>query len=176
MGEKIRGLGYLRSLLGDEEFKQAIREARESDEFARQVIPSRLLLDHGIPSRYWKVIDHYIDTGDLRKDLIQEPVEVVYRKGEGVVLKLSHDITQPELRQYIDSHWQGEIKFRLDLLAGGRRKRLTVQPFPERDRKVLGDHRNKKSTGLTDEAIGAKYGIDARTVRRIVAKYKADMK
>ena len=171
MGEKIRGLNYLKSLLGDEGFKASVIEARESDEFARQVLPGRIILDYGIPSRFWNVLDHYIDTGELDESLVKEPVRVTYEEGEGVALKLSHDITQPELRAFIDKHWKDDISPKLSYVGKDRRKRLTTQPYVDRDRKVYDDHKSKRVTGLTDEAIGDKYGIDARTVRRIVKKF-----
>lgn len=172
MVKKVRGLEYLKSLLDDEQFIASIKEARESDEFTRQIIPSKILIDHGIPSRYWKVIDHYIDTDELREDLIEEPVKVVYRGDGGVIFKLSHDITQPELQAYIRKHWQSDVKPKLDLVGGSRRRRLTVQPYPDRDREVYADYLNKKKSRLTYEAIGERHNIDARTVRRIVKKFE----
>jgi hypothetical protein len=171
MARKIRGIDYIKSLLKEEGFIESIKQAKASDEFTRQVMPGRVLLDHGIPTRFWKMVDHYIDTGEIDEKLIGDPVSVV-STDRGVVLKLSHDITQPELRAYIDKHWQSDIKLKLELLTGERRRRLTTQRYPDRDRRVYADFSNKANNGLTNEAIAEKHGIDVRTVRRIVDKFK----
>lgn len=69
------------------------------------------------------VIEWYGTTGDIDYDKIDCPVKVV-QEGTTVLLQISPDITQPELKDYILKHYKSDIE--PALLATGVRKKVKV--------------------------------------------------
>jgi len=174
MKNNVRGLEYFMSLMDDESFRYSVKNAREPEiKAARAVRSFRIMEEYHIPSWLVPVVANYIETNKVEENLIDRPLYVVRTK-TGVVLQLAPDIKQPDLIKYITKHWTSDIEPALDAYEPNRIKRLTIQPFPRRDRVVYEDYLNKKLNGLSNTGIAEKHGIDVRTVSRIVKKLKKD--
>lgn len=178
MSKPARGLEYVKALLEDEDFQASIKLFRDSEnDFACANSASMVLQTYRIPSRYGPVISHYIETSIFDESLIDEPVKVIRtgERGVGVALQLSHDITQPELRAYINDNWSKLIVPVLDSFASDRRGRLPASTI-ERDRMIYDAYLNKKHTGYQNKAIAFQFDVSERTVSRVIAESKRDKK
>lgn len=183
-----RGWGFIEELLNNQTFLNEVEAARSTTPLARPAMIATILMTFGVPSRYFGFIHHYVETKTIDKKLISEPISVVsdidrtaepttndpheewrlmqYSDSRGVYLKLSHDVTQPELKKFINDNWTKLIKPRLKRSARDK-KRLGYVYYPEKDREIYDTYLNRKKLGLTIVAIQYRYGISRNKLNSI---------
>ncbi len=185
--EKQRGVNFFESLVKNKAFLSAVNDVRSMDEFTKIVAVTQLIDEYSIPSNYHSLLRHYIETGSVDYTLIESLIRVIsdhdkklepsptpddswraYRavKAKGVYLALSFDTTQPELIKFIKLHWNDLIKPRLENTSG-KRKRLSSNYFPNRDKEVYELYVNRKKNGLTVIGVAYHFGITRSQLYRI---------
>lgn len=172
MGRKLRGVAAFEAMLEKEEFRQDADEYRSSDEFSRITVVGWLIVKYGLPSRCTEVLRHFLETNEIDYSRMSEPVRVKRLDGEGVVLSLSHDITQPELKAFIEKRFVTDIRPILEEVSSDRRKRLTVEEV-KRDSAIYSDYLNRNTLGLTIQGIALRHSVSKSTVERVIARMKA---
>lgn len=175
MTKKPRGMEAFKAMLEHNEFKEDLQHFRKLEEFTRIVNTPRMLLKYGVPSRFLDVLHHYIETNDVDYALVSSPVKVERIKNEGVVLKLSYDTTQPELKHFIETKFKSDIRPMLEEVAREPRKRLTVHNI-KRDQAIYVDYLERKPSGQWLVALSMQYSLSKSTIARIIKRMESDVK
>lgn len=165
-----KDIDKLHALLNDNEFQDYVKSFREdngpytAEGWAELMVGVFVLKSWLIP-----VVAHYLSTDRVVDSLADMPVNIESSAIEGPLkLVLAPDITQPELKEWIDVNWAKRIKPLLDELP---EKRYTI-PKIKRDEAVYQDYLNRKKSGLNAIGISIKYNIHVSTVYRIVSRKK----
>ncbi|MDX2776506.1 hypothetical protein PV379_04030 [Streptomyces caniscabiei] len=185
MTQKIAGWQFLEELILNEAFQNEIEVIRRKDELTRASMTGYLLKKYNIPTKFYEVLDHYIETKKLEPGLISSKVRVVSDNEKtiepssdpsaewralstmprgGVSLKLSHDIRKTELINFIKDNWDDLIKPKLlnDMVF-----RRGVRD-PDGDRLIYEEYLDRKSSNLRAIDIALKYDISEQQLYRII--------
>lgn len=181
----------LEELLLNESFLQAASEARTLDPFSRIAAAGHLIKDFGLPSSYYAVITHYLETGEIDPgrigpkarifsgyDKTVEPTAdpraaweaALPTETDGVWIELSHDITQPELVAFVKDNY-GLIKNKLEAMAG-KRARISSTHFPKRDKEAYDLYLNRKKNGLKVIDIANRFGMSSSQLYLIIKRQR----
>lgn len=174
---KIPGKNVFEACLYDDSFLADVAQIRalksgSIEELAQGTHTAQLIDKYGIPSWFMDMLHHYIESDDeIDWSLVRMPVRVEKTEG-GVVLRLSHDVKQTQLKQYISDYFRQDIKPLLDEVAGERRKRHSAPYYPAQHQKAQRLHEARKKLAINNEAIAQKSHIGSRTVSRAVQQNK----
>jgi len=189
-----RGWHYIEELLKNTAFEAEVEKIRsiKTPTVQTYLAGNELMRNHRILMIYHDLIMHFVKTGKLNKDLVGHSVRVVsdhsetvepaddphelwetqkYLGSKGIYLKLSKDITQPELIKFITTHWSDLIKPRIEEVSG-KRKRISYAFSPTKARQIYNDYANRKLLKLTAEEIARKHYISRAQLYRIVKRQK----
>lgn len=193
MAEKIAGWHFLEELTLNKSFQDELSDLRKKDEFTRASIVAYLLRKYNIPTKFYDVIAHYIETDKLKPELTSSKVRVVSDNDRtiepsvdpneewralnslprgGVSLRLSHDTRKMDLIKFINNNWESLIEPRLigtEIVRRGVRN-------PDRDKEVYLDYMNRRSVNMRAIDIASNHGISESQLYRIIKRQKLALK
>ena len=172
MAKQPRGVRAFEEIIKKESFKEDFKLYGRTDSLSRITLVHFMILRYNLPSRTTDMLGYYLETGRVDYSLLREPVKVIRSDDGSVNLVLSHDITQPELKAFVEKHYSTEIRPLLENLALRRRRRLTVEDT-RRDMSIYASYLNRRSLGLNIQGIALKHHVSKSTVERVVKKMKS---
>lgn len=165
-------VGRLRSLRSDEKFNEFIDAYAPDGVYTINEWADMTVGIFGLKSWIQPVVANYIGTGQIDASLADEPVQIESSGAKNLgdtKLVLAPDITQPELKDFINRKWSELIKPHLyDLPYEKHRAPLNTQ----RNENIYRDYINRKSLVLNIDGIAFRYNISTSTVDRIIASKK----
>lgn len=147
-----------------------IEAIRRHNEFQRVVDAPFIAQKYGLPTAMNRVIANYIETDSL-DDLLVGDYARVDTEGAGVSLKLSFDINQEQLINFVKTKWSSDIEPELNKKYGPREK-VYAAYYPKRNEELYQDYLELKKHKRTIAYLMTKYGLSKSQIHKIVKRQK----
>lgn len=175
-------------LLSNKSFLQDVEFIRKTQKHVQPILTAHLRLAYDIPTSAGKFIEHYIETGEHDKSLIEIPIKVLSTHDRTVEpsddpvmawkrhqiadagyvgLIFNYDVTKDEIFEFIDKNYSKFIKPRLLKLSGPRKPRR-ARPLAARDLRIYTAYLE----GKKPKDIGVAERMSAEDVRVIIKRQK----
>lgn len=168
---KPRGWKRIEELLESSEFLADIEVSRGHNEFQRVVDAPYIAQKYGLPTAMTRAIANYIETGYL-DDLLVDDYVKVDTEGVGVTLKLSFDINQEQLINFIKTKWSSDIEPQLNKKYGPREK-VYAAYYPKRNEELYQDYLELKKHKRTIAYLMTKYELSKSQIHKIVKRQES---
>lgn len=168
---RLRGWRRLEELLESQEFLADIEAVRSHNEFQRVVDAPYIAQKYNLPTTLTRVIANYIETGNLDELLVDDYVRVD-SSGAGVSLKLSFDINQEQLLQFVKTKWSSAIEPQLNKKFGPREK-VYAAYYPKRNEEIYRDYLELEQRNRTFAYLMTKYDLSKAQIYKIIRRQKS---